>query len=339
MKKIIIFLIVGFCFLNAKIITDSLGRKVEIPNDIKKVVAIGPGALRLVVYMREQHKIIGIEKKEKKYIYARPYILANLWMLKLPIIGMGGPNPNPNLETLIKLKPDIIVAGYISKSTANTISKKTNIPLVVVDYGNIGTFANKQFFQSLKILGEVFNKQKRAIQIKHFIENMNMDFKGLNTNKTAYIGATAFKGIHGITSSMSIFPPFKMLGIKNIIKTKAKSQIFVSKEFLYNSNPDFVFIDESGMKMLNKNLPLLFHMSAYKQNKAYGILPYNHYMTNIASAYADTYFIGSVVYPKKIKFSTKKIGDIYKFFVGKDCYLEMSKFFGGYKNLKELIGK
>ena len=63
MKKLIILIVA--VLLNAKIVTDSLNRKVNIPDDVKRAVAIGPGALRLVVYIKAEDKIVGIEEKEK----------------------------------------------------------------------------------------------------------------------------------------------------------------------------------------------------------------------------------------------------------------------------------
>jgi len=48
---------------------------------------------------------------------------------------MGGVNFKINLEKIISLKPDLIIAGYISKQRADLITKKTGIPVVVISYG------------------------------------------------------------------------------------------------------------------------------------------------------------------------------------------------------------
>ncbi len=328
MKKIILLIIA--IFLNAKVIHDSLGREVKVADNVKKVVAIGPGALRLIVYLKAKDKIIAIEKKEKKFIFARPYILAHKELLNLPVIGMGGVNIRVNLEKLISLKPDVIIAGYITKQKADLISKKTGIPVVVVSYGNLGTFANDKLFKSIEILGNVFNNQKRAHRVINFIKKLDKDIKNrkFSTDKKVYIGAVAFKGLHGITSTMPHFPPFEMLGIKNVIKADVKSQIFINKETLLKINPDVVFIDESGKRFIDKNF--IKQLKAYKNGQIYGILPYNNYMTNVGTAYIDTYYIGKVLAPNKFNDIdiVKKADEIYKFLVGKECYNSMIKFFG-----------
>ena len=334
MKKIILFFLLFW--LNAQNITDLLNRKVNIPDKVKKVIAIGPGALRLVVYLNSKNKVIGIEKREKKYIYARAYIVANKELLKLPVIGMGGVNANINLEKIISLKPDVIIAAYISKKMADLIEKKTKIPVVVVSYGNLGTFANGKLFKSIMLLGKILNKQKRAVEVINFIKKMDGELKNktISCKEKIYIGAVAFKGLHGITSTIPKFPPFMLLGVKNGVNLDVSSQIFISKEELLRLNPDIIFIDESGLKFV-KNFKLLKYLKAYKNHKIYGILPYNNYMTNIGSAYADTYYIGKILNPDKFKNIDieKKADEIYKFLVGKACYKEIAKFFGGFKKL------
>jgi len=335
MKKFFL-LILAVIALNAKIIVDSLNRHVNVSDNIQSIVAVGPGALRLVVYLQSQNKVVGIEKKEKKFIYARPYILAHKELLKLPVIGMGGPNPRINLEAVLKLKSDVIIAGYISKQKADMITKKTGIPVIVISYGNLGTFANKKFFNSIKILGNLLNKQKRADRVIDFIKKLDRDIKSrkFKCNKKVYIGAVAFKGLHGITSTMPKFPPFEMLGVSNAVNVNAKSQIFIDKEKLFIINPDVIFIDESGLKFVKKD-GLIKKLKAFRQKQIYGILPYNNYMTNIGTAYADTYYIGKVLAPEKFRDINivEKSNEIYKFLVGKPCYNSMAKFFGGFKKL------
>lgn len=46
-------------------VTDLAGREVEIAAPVKKVVAIGPGALRLVCYVQGPDKVVGVEEVEK----------------------------------------------------------------------------------------------------------------------------------------------------------------------------------------------------------------------------------------------------------------------------------
>ncbi len=339
MFKKIILILISFVTAFSLTIKDSLGRVVNISDNVSRVIAIGPGALRLVIYMQGSNKVVGIEKKEKSSFYhLKPYMLTHPKLAKLPVIGMGGPNPNPDLEQIIALKPDVIFAGYINTSQADNIQNKTHIPVIVLSYGKIGTFANDKLFYSLNLIGKIIHNKKRAEKLKEFLTKTNKDLKNRisKTNKKIYIGAVAFKGIHGITSTMPNFPPFKLIGIENVIKANAKSQVFISKEALYKANPDIIFLDESGLKIVKKEIRNFKNLNAIKNHEVYGVLPYNLYMTNIATAYADTYFIGKVVFPDKFKNINpiKKANELYKFLLGKPCYQQMARFFGGFKKLE-----
>jgi iron complex transport system substrate-binding protein len=46
------------------VVTDLAGRQVEVPVPANKVVAIGPGALRLVCYVNGADKVVGVENVE-----------------------------------------------------------------------------------------------------------------------------------------------------------------------------------------------------------------------------------------------------------------------------------
>ncbi|MEM0214647.1 MAG: ABC transporter substrate-binding protein, partial [Archaeoglobaceae archaeon] len=137
-------------------VVDPAGRTVEVPKNVSKVVAIGPGALRLVVYLQAVDKVIGVENAEKTWeVYTRPYRLANPQLAELPTIGVGGPDdPQPNVEEIMKLKPDVIFAT-VNARYADNLQEKTGIPVVVVDYGTLGNFRTTQLFESIRVMGKV----------------------------------------------------------------------------------------------------------------------------------------------------------------------------------------
>ena len=50
-------------------VTDMLKRNVEVPKDVKRIVCIGPGALRLIVYLDATDKVVGVEDAEKSGVH------------------------------------------------------------------------------------------------------------------------------------------------------------------------------------------------------------------------------------------------------------------------------
>ena len=82
-------------------ITDLSGRSVEVPEKVERIIAIGPGALRLVVYLNATDKVVGVEDSETLWDpTGRPYRMAHPELAEKPVIGKGGPSPTPDLSLI-----------------------------------------------------------------------------------------------------------------------------------------------------------------------------------------------------------------------------------------------
>ncbi|GAB6102450.1 iron ABC transporter substrate-binding protein [Thermococcus atlanticus] len=320
-------------------VTDMLGRSVELPAHVTKIVAAGPGALRLVVYLNASNMVVGVEDFEKRYNFGRPYILAHPELRKLPTIGPGGPGKLPNFEELIKIKPDVIFITYVDAKTADDIQSKTGIPVVVLSYGNLATFDDKTLFKSLELAGKILGREKRAEEVIAFIKNLQDDLIKRTENVRSpevYVGGIGYKGAHGIESTEAKYPPFVVVHADNVADKLGEGHRFIDREQLLEWNPDYIFLDEGGLKLVlsdyKKDPEFYKSLKAVKNGNLYGLLPYNFYTTNIGTALADAYFIGRVLYPERFSDidPAKKADEIYTFLVGKPVYEELSRQFGGF---------
>jgi iron complex transport system substrate-binding protein len=274
----------------------------KYPNDIKKIVAIGPGALRIVTILNATDKLVGIEKVEHKAIGFSEYrsVIGKEKINSLPIIGAGGPNKLPNLEMLIQLKPDLIVSSFIDKKQLQIINQKTKIPTISLDYG-LGYGGNDNKIEAIKksilLLGKVLHKEKRAKNIVDFMNNEEKELKKYNIkDANIYIGGIGFKGAHGITSTEKFYPSFELLGVKNPLAKNAKSNhVIIQEEALVLKNPDYIFLDLFGKKIIKENFKkkksLYTSLKAYKNKQIYWLLPYNFYNTNISNVYINSWII------------------------------------------------
>jgi iron complex transport system substrate-binding protein len=332
-------------------IVDAIGREVEVPKNVNRIICSGTGCLRLIVYLNATDKVVGIEGFEKKRgVVGRPYIMAHPELLDLPVIGNGGPRDigkGPNLEQTLKVKPDVIFVTYITKEKADDIQQKTGIPVVVLSYGKLGTFSNEDLFKSLRIAGKILGKEDRAEEVIKFIKDCQRDLnertKDIPDDKkpTVYVGGVALKGMHGIDSTQCKYPPFMAVNAKNVVDELGKvGYVKIDREKLLEWNPDVIFIDEFSLKLIkddyNKNPNFYNSLKAFKTGNVYGLLPYNFYMTNVGTALADAYYIGKVIYPEKFADINpeEKADEIYTFLVGKPVYKEMAKKFGGFKKIE-----
>jgi iron complex transport system substrate-binding protein len=326
-------------------ITDLLGRTVEVPKEVERIVCAGPGALRLIVYLNANDKVIGVEDAEKRWgSSGRPYAMAHRELKNLPSIGPGGPGRLPNTEALIELSPDVVFMTYVDTRTADNIQSKTNIPLVVLSYGKLATFG-KPLFKSLELAGKILGKEKRAEKVINFIKGIQEDLRARTEDipdeekSTVYIGGIGYKGAHDIESTEAKFPPFVLVRARNIVDELGGEHHFIDKEKLLEWDPDVIFIDEGGFQLVRqdyqKNPEFCRSLKAFKNGDTYGTLPFNFYTTNIGTALADAYYIGKVLYPDRFKDIEieGKADKIYTFLVGKPVYDDMKKAFGGLKRI------
>lgn len=325
--KIVIFLICMISFLQSSTFKDMFDREVEIKNN-QKIVAIGPGALRLISYMDMQDKIVGIEKLELDLDFKSPYrvLLDSDKILSLPIIGEGGAGKLPNLEKLIQIAPDVIFTSFLSQDQINMITQKTKIPVIALSYGsNYGGENNMQKLQaiknSLKLIGNIMNNENRADTLIEFMtQQENILSQQISTNTKCYIGGIGYKGARGITSTESHYPSFELLAIKPSINFPKNGHLQIALEELIVNNPDIIFLDLLGKKIVDEELQekqsLYKKLNAVKNNKVFWLYPYNFYNTNIENVYLNSFIIASHL-GANIDIEAKK-DEIYNMFLGQN---------------------
>jgi len=327
-------------------ITDLVGREVTLSSRANKVIAIGPGALRLYCYINGSKNLVGVEQTEKSSTSGKPYMMANPDIAKLTVIGPGGPNNSPDPEKILSVKPDVIFTTYSSdKSSADELQSKTNIPVVVLSYGKEATF-DSVLYNSLEVIGKITGNENRAQEVVKYMKDCKNDLDKRTKDiadgekPSTYVGAVSMKGSHGIESTQGNYSLLKAVHGKNVVdETGKKGSIMIDREKLLNWNPDKIFIDAGGLQVVKedykKNPNYYNNLSAVKNGELYSQMPYNSYSTNIGTAMADAYYLGKVLYPEKFKDvdPEKKADEIYKALLGKELYSEMAKNYVGFKKI------
>ena len=330
-------------------IRDVLGREVVVKVPVRRVVAIGPGALRLVVYLNATDKLVGIENLETRPPQGRDYAYV-LWaknLTKLPIVGQGGPDTQVNFEAVLKAEPDVIVMSPSLANTPDEVQAKTGIPVITVSYGTVGGVNFTELFYSIKILGEVLGREQRAEELidymKTLMEDLNRRTAGISNRPTVYVGAISFKGGQPFTSTQAQFPPLVLLNTPSIAnRYGVKPGMQIREEDILKEDPQIIFIDLINYiyvaQDFNKSKDFYCSLTAFKEGRVYGILPFKNYGTNVATVFVDAYYMGKVLYPDRFADvdPIKKADEIYTKFLGMPIYQEMAKDFeGGFRELTE----
>jgi len=331
-------------------VTDMLGRTVTLPAPAKRVVAIGPGALRLYVYAGNLEYVVGVEGMETGDVSGKPYMLANPDLAKLPVIGQGGPNNAPDAEKLLTVTPDVIFSTYATDATAaDELQAQTGVPVVAVSYGGFGitSIFGEKIQNSLLLIGQVIGDTSKAEQANTFIQQTQADLEKRTKDipdadkPSVYVGGLGAKGTHGIESTQGQYALLDVIHAKNVVDETGKSgSVMIDKEKLLEWNPDLLFIDQGGyaavLEDYQKNPDFYKALSAVQNGQVYSQLPYNYYSTNIDTAIADAYFLGKTIYPEAFADvdPAQKADEIYLGLLGKALYALMAEKFGEFGVLK-----
>jgi iron complex transport system substrate-binding protein len=327
-------------------VTDLLGRQVEVTVPASKVVAIGPGALRLVCYVDLADRVVGIEDMDKKDSIGRPYILANSTLPSLPGIGQGGPDSAVDPEKLVSVTPDVIFASQLlDKSKADDLQARTGIPVVMLSYGTVAPF-DQAIYDSLDLIGKVTGQDARAQDVVGYLKGCQQDLQARTKDipdsqkPKVYVGGLGMKGTHGIESTQGKYAPFAAINAINVADETGKAgSVSIDREKLVQWNPDYIFIDESGYPLVQqdyqKNPQFYKSLTAVQKGELYGQIPFNYYNTNLDTAIADAYYAGKAIFPDKFQDvdPVQKADEIYTKLLGKAVYDQMAKAFGGFKKV------
>ncbi|MBM9518753.1 iron ABC transporter substrate-binding protein [Desulforhopalus vacuolatus] len=350
MRFIIVFLAIQFFSLNiasARVITDSSGRHVTIPDVVQRVICSGSGCLRLLTYMQGQEFVVAVDDIEGRDVQfnSRPYALANPQFHNLPIFGEFRGRDNPELILTLDPQPEVIfklvgTGRGTAGAAPGTLQEKTGIPVIALKYGNL-TSLKADLYESLHIIGEVINNTSRAEEVISSFEELMKDLKNRTQNidqdqqPSVYLGGVAYAGPHGFQSTEPAYPPFRLLPVNNLVDgansdAKGINTSTIAKEKIVEWDPDYLFLDLSTLQSGDKagglyelrNAPAYQILTAVKSGRVFGLLPYNSYNQNFESILANAFYIGKLLYPEAftdIK-PAEKADEIFSFFDGQPVF-------------------
>ena len=325
------------------IITDSLGRQVEVPNEIERIVPLG-NTPRMITYLGLSEKAVGIGSIDAENITpvtAYAYANKDIWK-ELPVVGtdMGGAT-DYYPEQIISVNPDVIFCTY-NREVADEIQMKTGIPVIAVP---MGTLFEEDYEEALLLIGRVCGVEDRANEVIEYIDDCLDDLTKRTAdisdeNKPSVLGAAAtYKGIHGIDSIYSKYPVFEAVSAKDVAMgiSDEVCGVMVDKEIIIGWDPEYIMLDSGGVNLVkddyNKNPGYYEELRAFNNNNIYQYPSSTSYFSNVEIPLVNSYYVGSLLYPEEfndIDF-TEKANEIFEFFLGKDNYLkELQDYGAGY---------
>lgn len=325
-----------------RVVTDALGRDVEIPAEVNKIVALS-NVPRMVVYLGLADKVVGYSGMDPENVTpltAYAYAVKDLWA-DVPIVGTdAGGNTDYYPEEIIATDPDVIICCY-TEDVVNDLETQTGIPVVSVAMGNL---FEDDYDQSLRIIGEVCGVEDRAEEVIDYIDSCLDDLNKRTSDiadadkPKALSAAATFKGAHGIEGVRIKDQVFNAVNAVNIAAQETtdnnSTAVEVDKEQILAWNPDYIFCDYGGVQLVKQdaeaNPDFYSQLKAYNDGHIYQYPSSTSYYSNLEIPLANSYFVGSVLYPEKFADVdlNAKANEIFKFFLGIDDYMSVLDEYG-----------
>ncbi len=320
-------------------VEDMLGREIDVPNEVNKVIGVGPGSLKMITYLNATDKVVGVEKSVTSWEKNNPYNLANPELREKPVIG---PHHGGEAELIAEQKPDIIIGSGLSVQKANELQEKTETPVFMLTKGKEHLIQPEKLYNTLQTLGKVLNKENRANKLMHYTENIIKDLNERTktiedqTKPEVYIGGRSYSGGTGILSTQKPFTPFFLTNSENAAEN-LDGHAMISREKLIQWNPEIIFISGSNLDPSLQELkkPKYQEIKAVQNNQIYAIHPSVFYGTNFETILANSYYIGKQLYPQQFKDINpeQKADEIFKNYVGKEVFDQVDKKFPGFEKV------
>lgn len=329
-----------------RLITDSEGREVEIPEKVESIVCLNVGALRYTCYMQAQDLVIGVEDYEKEQSISRGYNYVNFELFQdLPVVGNNGEHYP---EEIISADPDVIVMSAYDDSDADSLQEKTGIPVVVVPGSD--SMMDEGAYETFRIMGELYGKEDRAQELIDYMDSIKEDLETRTADVaeedklTAYVAGVSYKGAHGFEGTEAGYGPFAAINAKNLADETGQTGPFdIDPEQVLAWDPDVIFVDFNGLDLVNEdyasNPEYYEQLTAVQEGRVYSQISFRSSASNLDTALADTYYAASVLYPEQFADvdPEEKAAEIFEMLLGENFYEDLKA--NGYEFRQITIGE
>ena len=302
-------------------IQDMVGRSVNVPTSIKRVVTTLPDTLRLVVMLDATDLVVGVTSYVDRYADKLEDILAYPELLN-PSIARVGLGAEIDVEKIAEVKPDVVLLYAPYSYLADQIEQKAKVPVVCVSAGT----TPQEFYKALRLVAKILGREARAEEIIAYFETKIQDVTNrIPKDRSAprvYLADWAYR--YGVGWTTSVYWPLDVAGGVNVAKEVGKrlnaTYFEVSKEQIVQWDPDVIFIHgHKGRSSVDAilNDPALKSVKAVREGRVFGVLgPYIGY--DPKAWLIDMYHIAKTLYPDSFKdVDVMKIGEeVFRFFYG-----------------------
>ena len=317
-----------------RILTDGAGRTVEIPQSVESVVCVGVGALRYTCYVGGQRRVVGVEDYEHQRALTRLYNYVNHHLFAdLPAIGGNG---EPWAESIMAVRPQVIVMSAYASADPDQLQQKTGIPVVVVPGSD--ALLDDGAYETIRLLGQLYGLEDRAQELTVWLRDMEAELAHRTAGipeedrPTAYVCGLSYQGAHGLEGTEAGYGPFALIGARNLADAAGRSGPFdIDPEQVLVWDPHVIFVDFNGLELIEAhrrdNPDYYDSLTAVREGRVYSQISFRSYAANLDTALADAWYAGTVLYPEEFADvdMEAKAGEIFTALLGADPYDDLKE--------------
>ncbi len=144
-------------------VTDSLGRRVEIPASVGRIISLEPEITRIIVALGGGDRLVGLDFFLRTHDHLFPLLFPA--GAALPVVSNQG--QDPNYELVLKLRPDVLFSSPSEFQSAETMQNKLRIPVAAL--ASIGKF--EKLIDEIGTVGRIIGREDRARELTDYFRN------------------------------------------------------------------------------------------------------------------------------------------------------------------------
>lgn len=326
MKKAAALLILAMAasMLHAAPFTDSLGRTVELPERIERIVPSG-NLSQMVLYSIAPEMLTGWSQKlsgsAKEEFFRQDTV-------NLPIFGtFYGKKANLNKEALMSAAPDAVIdmgelKGSLDsmRNDLDSLSGDIMIPVIFIE----AYLENTP--EVYRTLGTLLGKEEEAEPLAAFAEEalqMAEDARGRITDPVTVYYASSPDGLEAVPEGSFHGEVIEKIGARNVVpRSFGANKGTVSMEQVYLWNPDVILLSDSAAYDEVTGSAVWASLDAVRNGRVYLVPeePYS-FIDNppATNRIIGIYWLGSLLYPELYPVDIiEKAKEYYRLYYGFD---------------------
>ena len=264
----------------AREITDMAGRRVTVPDTIRKVYGVSPPATYMV-YAIDPDLIAGLNwlpnPTETEYLDPR--------LRELPVIGgLFGQGQTANIETLLQVKPDIALIWLWQASARNekieSALRPTGVPIVYLNLHELSDYP-----RAFQFMGELLDRRERGETLGKYAEKVLAEAAHARTKIAENERLTVYyaEGADGLSTECAdseharLIPLGGAVNVHRCSDTGSYGMQKISMEQLLGYDPDIIISHEPLYFDRLKNDSRWQALRAVREGRVYRIprIPFN----------------------------------------------------------------